>query len=541
MRTLHWSLAVTAALTAGGTRVTADELLPPDRPIEQAADHYLDAQLKEDGVPAAGQADDANLIRRLTLDLVGRIPTAAETRAYVTSAGADKRVKLADRLMAAPGFVRHQADEFDVMLMDGTQGSVRDYLTRALQENRPWDRIFRQVVLADERDPAQKGVSAFLKQRLKDVDKLTNDVSTVFFGVNVSCAKCHDHPLVHDWKQDHFYGMKSFFSRTYAAGNFLGERDYDVVKFKTTKGEERQAKLMFLTGKVVDEPARAGTPREPPPKKGGKRDRSPPSTTPPPPPKFSARARLVELALEPGQRDFFARSIVNRVWQRLYGTGLVTPVDQMHSENPPSHPELLEWLARDTVGHGYDLRRLIRGLVLSRAYSRSSRWEGPGPAPKPQRFAVARVRPLTPMQLAASLRLATTDPATLPAGMKPEEFEKRVEGLESSARGFAALLEQPREDFQVSVTEALLFSNSDRIQKEFLADGGDRLVGRLKQTKDERELIDTAVRNVLCRPPAEEESKLLGDYLKQRGDRRDEACRQLVWALLTSAEFRFNY
>jgi hypothetical protein len=335
--------------------------------------------------------------------------------------------------------------------------------------------------------------------------------------------------------------MKSFFSRTYAAGNFLGERDYDVVKFKTTKGEERQAKLMFLTGKVVDEPARTGTPKEPPPKKGGKRDRSPPSTTPPPPPKFSARAKLVELALEPGQRDFFARSIVNRVWQRLYGTGLVTPVDQMHSENPPSHPELLQWLARDTVGHGYDLRRLIRGLVLSRAYSRSSRWEGPGPAPKPQRFAVARVRPLTPMQLAASLRLATTDPATLPPGMKPEEFEKRVEGLENSARGFAALLEQPREDFQVSVTEALLFSNSDRIQKEFLADGGDRLVGRLKQIKDDRELIDTAVRNVLCRPPAEEEIKLLGDYLKQRGDRRDEACRQLVWALLTSAEFRFNY
>src|SRR5262249_36941836 len=154
----------------------------------------------EDGVPAAGQADDANVIRRLTLDLVGRIPTAAETRAYVGSAGADKRVKLVERLMAAPGFVRHQANEFDVMLMDGTQGSVRDYLARAPQENRPWDRIFREVVLADERDPAQKGASAFLKQRLKDVDKLTNDVSTVFFGVNVSCAKCHDHPLVHDWK-----------------------------------------------------------------------------------------------------------------------------------------------------------------------------------------------------------------------------------------------------------------------------------------------------------------------------------------------------
>jgi hypothetical protein len=542
MRTLPWPLAVIAALTAGGPPATADELLPPDRPIEQAVDHYIDAQLQEEGITAAPQADDSTLIRRLTLDLVGRIPTAAETRAYVTATEPDKRVRLVERLMASPGWVRHQANELDVLLMDGTPGSLRDYLTRALRENRPWDRIFREVVLADERDPGQRGVSAFLEQRLKDVDKLTNDVSTVFFGVNVSCAKCHDHPLVHDWKQDHFYGMKSFFSRTYAAGNFVGERDYAVVKFKTTKGEERQAKLMFLTGKVVEEPARGAAAQEEPPRKRGKRDRSAVQrTTPPPPPQFSARAKLVELALEPGQRDFFARSIVNRVWQRLFGTGLVTPVDQMHSENPPSHPELLQWLARDTVAHGYDLRRLVRGLVLSRAYARSSRWEGRGPAPKPRQFAVARVRPLTPPQLAASLRLATTDPATLPAGLKPDEFERRVQGLEDSARGFAALLEQPREDFQVSVGEALLFSNSDRIRKEFLADGGDRLVGRLRQIEDDRELIDTAVRNVLCRPPAGEESQLLGDYLKQRADRRDEACRQLVWALLTSAEFRFNY
>ena len=86
----------------------------------------------------------------------------------------------------------------------------------------------------------------------------------------------------------------------------------------------------------------------------------------------------------PGERDFFARSIVNRVWHRLFGRGLVMPLDQMHSANPPSHPELLAWLARDTVDHGYDLRRLIRGLVLSRAYARASRWDGRRAAPAPR-------------------------------------------------------------------------------------------------------------------------------------------------------------
>src|SRR5207248_11733437 len=118
-----------------------------------------------------------------------------------------------------------------------------------------------------------------------------------------------------------------------------------------------------------------------------------------------------------------------------------------HSENPPSHPELLAWLARDTAAHGYDLRRLIRGLVLSRAYSRSSRYDTASP-PDARLFAVARLRPLTPLQLATSLKIARTDPAALD-GKKPEEFERAVEQLEGSARGLAALIAQPTDNFQV--------------------------------------------------------------------------------------------
>jgi hypothetical protein len=179
--------------------------------------------------------------------------------------------------------------------------------------------------------------------------------------------------------------------------------------------------------------------------------------------------------------------------------------------------------------------------VVSQAYSRGSRWEGDGEAPKPKLFAFANVRALTPMQLATSLRLATTDPATLPVGMKAEDLEKRVEGLENSARDFANLIEQPREDFQISVSEALLFSNMDRMQKDFLADNADRLIGRLKQINDPKEAIDLAVRTVLSRSPTNEERKVFNTYFSQRKDRPVEAYRQLVWAMLTSAEFRFNY
>jgi hypothetical protein len=539
MRLLRLTFPLLVALCAGSL-ARADDLLPPDRPIEQAVDFYIDARLKEAKLTPAPQADDANLIRRVTLDLVGRIPTLAEVQAYVQATEPDKRVRLVDRLLASSGFVRHQAAEFDAMLMPGYRSNLRDYLTRAFAEDRRWDQVFRELLLPDESDPKQKGAGDFLKMRIADQDKLTADVSALFFGVNVSCARCHDHPKVEDWKQDHFFGMKSFFSRSFDAGGFLGERDYGLVKFKTTKGVERQAKLMFLTGTVIDAPnLREPTGEEQKQEKEllekAKKDKSPP-----PAPKFSVRAKLVEVALRPGERDYFARAIVNRLWYRFFGHGLVMPLDQMHSANPPSHPELLDWLARDLVEHGYDLRRLERGLVLSQAYSRGSRWDGET-VPRPYLFAVARVRPLSPPQLAASLRLAATDPATLQAPLKPEEIEKRIESIEAGSRGLADLFEQPREDFQIGVGEALVFSNSDRIQRELLADGGDRLLGRLKEMKDPQQAIDLAVRTVLSRPPTADEVKALGEYLAKREDRRVEACRQMLWALLASSEFRFNY
>jgi hypothetical protein len=529
-----------AALLANGAATAADAPPAPGRPIEDVIDHFIDARLREEGVTPAAPADDATLLRRLTLDLVGRIPTAAEVRAYVTAADPDKRVKLVDRLLAAPGFVRHQAAEFDALLMGGLKGSLRDYLQTAFAENRPWDRIFRDLLLPDDADPQRKGAGEFLRQRVKDLDRLTTDVSSLFFGVNVSCAQCHDHPLVADWKQDHYYGMKSFFARTFDNGGFLAERGVGVVQFQTSKGAGRTARLMFLTGTAIDTPTLHEPTGEEAKHDKQRFDDCKKKKIAPPPPSFSARAQLVELALRPDQRHFFAKSIVNRLWHRFYGRGLVTPLDQMHAENPPSHPELLDWLARDTAEHGYDLRRLTRGLVLSRAYARDSRWEG-GEAPKPELFAVARVRPLTPLQLAASLRIATTDPTTLLADLPPAEFEKRIERLEASARGFASALEPPGENPQIGVSESLLFSNGERFQKEFLADGGDRLLNRLQQITDRTELIDTAVLCLLSRPATDEERHLLGEYLARREDHKAEACRQVVWALVTGSEFRFNH
>jgi hypothetical protein len=534
-------VAVSMAEHASG-----EDLLPPDRPVQEVIDHYVDLRLKQENVTAAPQADDANFLRRVMLDLAGRIPTAAEGKQFAVAASesplADRRAKLVERLLAAPDFARHLRNEFDAMLsLEGkSDGAFRAYLLKAVQENRPWDRMFRELLTGQEKEKDSPPELAFLKTRASDLDRLTADVSSLFFGVNISCAQCHNHPLVPDWKQDHFFGLKSFLAATYVTkAKHLGERDEAEVKFKTTKGLNKEARLMFLTGTVVDvTPAKLSDKDKADLKK--RIEEAERKKQPPPPPRFSRRAKLVEVALNDQQNRFFARSIVNRIWKRLLGHGLVNPVDQMHSENPPTHPELLEWLARDMVSHNYDLKGLIRGIVLSRAYARCSRWER-GALPSADLFAVAQVRALTPRQLGLSLIVATSAPGTIRPEEKPGEWDKRLEQLENQAAGLAGSIEAPTDGFQISVTEALLFSNSQRVWNEYLGESGDRLVGRLKTIKDRSEAIETAVWNVLCRAPDADEVKTLSDYLARRESRLGEAYKQVVWALLTNSEFRFNH
>ncbi len=520
-------------------------LLPADRSIEQAVDHYIDAKLKEDKVTAAPRADDAAILRRLTLDLNGRVPTATEVQDYLASSDPDKKAKLVDRLLASPAFARHGAQTFYAFMQysegrprKGDKGNpLYDYLLASLSENRSWDRIFREMMLPNEADPKMKGASDFLRARVKDLNKLAIDTSSTFFGVNVSCAQCHNHPHVQQWTQDQFYGMKSFFVRTVDSGGFLGERDFGVVKYIPNKGTEKVSPILFLTGKKIDAPGMKDPSGEERKKEQMRLDQGKKAKAPPAPPQYSLRAKLVETALAPENREFFARNIANRLVHRFMGRGLVMPLDQVHSENPASHPELLDWLARDLAEHGYDLKRVVRGLVLTNTYARGSRWEGEK-APDERLFAVAQVRALAPMQMAASLKLTTADPQSLPADRK--KLEERIDQIERSASGLANLFPQPTDNFQVGVAEAMLFTNNEALQKSLL-EGGGTLTERMKQEPDLTKRVDLAVRTVLSRPGRPEEVQAMVGYLQRRQDRPDAANQQIVWVLLTSAEFRFNH
>lgn len=516
--------------------------------VAQLIDTAVDQQNTAAGITAAPLANPDTLLRRTTLDLAGRIPTSKERDWYLLLPEQTRQQQLVDRLMQLPDFDFHLRNSLDELLLPErpNDGEFREYLLTAVQERRPWSRMFREMLLAVPAEGPNKGAAQFVKSRVRELDDLTNDTAVLFFGVNISCAKCHDHPLVADWKQDHYYGMQAFFHRTFTSKkNAILEKPFGGVKFRTTAGVDRDAELMFLNGAVTADatPAYSDEEKKAAEEQIRKLEREDDAQAVPV--SFSPRQALIDAALADQQQQYLARNIVNRTWARLLGTGIVDPPDQMHSGNPASHPELLKALGEDLVSHDYDLRRLIRSIVLSRTYARASSWAAEAQLPAAQSFAVAAARPLTPRQLAASLliacRSAESWPSVEESAAKPEEWRQKRTDLENQANGWMREFEQPSRDFQIAVDEALFFSNNDRVQNDLLRDGTDRLVGLLK-TAETPQLAARHLWSVVCsREPTESETQAVIDWFARTPERRVSDVQALVWAVLAGAEFRFNH
>lgn len=516
------------------------------RNSEQIA-RRIDAELARrwgsEEVQPVGLIADPHVLRRTTLDLAGRIPTLRELEQFLADDSQQRRTALVDRLLNSADYRFHQANELEALLL-GTRGSKSEfleYLREASAVNRPWSEMFRDMV-AGNSEEKWKGGQYFLLSRIKEVDDMTNDTSKLFFGVSINCAQCHDHPLVADWAQDHYYGMKSFFSRTYATkSNILADKFSGSVKFTTTAGEEKPASFMFLSGKVISEPedTRTAEQRKADDKQVSKQMKEA-DVAPLRLPDFRPREQLVRLALDDTEERFFARSIINRLWLRFYGRGLVDPPDQMHSENPASHPELLDWLAADLVQHGFDLKRTIRGMVLSENYLRRSEWSSESDPPAADLFAVAATRVLSPRQLGLSLVVATSNPDRWSEPQAGEDWDQKRTQLEQQAAHWANQFELPSDYFQVSVDEALLMSNNERLQQDLLRESNDRLMGKLTKLSPD-EAIVTAYRAILTRDPTPRETEICESYLNNYSEEPGTGLRHLVWAMLASPEFRFNH
>jgi len=543
----------------GTTNPPAPPSLPEGISPSLAINLLLEKSWQENKITPAPPAGDAAFLRRLSLDLLGRIPTGEEHQRFLADTRSNKRMRLIDELLASRGHARHFAEVFNAALLGRAlgKGKSRDdrekhflpYLRWAIETNRPWNRVGHDLIVARPEQPEARGAAWFLYEQRDDASKMANATSAALFGKQVECAQCHDHPVAPEIEQKHYWGLVAFFDRTRNVstreGPGLGERAAGGYnKYANLEGESSESELVFLTGRVVEEPGgrrdkdtpdyyQVAPPADwinpPKPKKKGEKPKITTKVEQAPVPTFSRRAELARLAVE--ENPAFSRALVNRIWSILTGRGIVHPVDKMTSAHPPSHPELLEWLAQDFTAHGYNVRRLCRAILQSRAYGLSAVHVAETPPP-PNSFARALDKPLPAEPLYRSI-LVALGAETKPDGTVAQEDTYR----DSFVRTFPEIF---TEVFSPSVQQAMFAANGEVIDR-MLRSGELPLPLQLSRNTNTDEVVGEIFLAVLGRAPDIEERERTTSYLDQRSDQRAEAIRQVLWALFNSAEFRMNH
>src|ERR1043166_9038522 len=404
----------------------------------------------------------------------------------------------------------------------------KEYLRFAFSTNRHWDEIARDLIVARPSSKELKGAVHFLYAKKNNYQAMAEAVAPAFLGFQLNCAQCHNHPLAPEIKQKHYWGLVAFFNRSKNVlddGPAISESAIGgFVKFANLKKESQEALLTFVNDKTIPEKRAGDNEKEDDSSdkylgEGKKSNKVP---------KFSRREQLAELVTH--DNPLLARSFVNRMWTIIMGRGLVHPSDRMDSSHPPSHPDLLAWLAHDFEQNSYDIRRLVRNICLSETYQLDSKWAS-GSKPQPDLFACGLEKPLRAEVMLRSLLISV--------GEQPDASGE-LPGYDSLERMFNDRFPEvlPTE-FTPILRQGLFLTNNKKLD-ELLKPEKENTTASLLKLSGPREQVDAAFMKVLGRLPERDEKRATLDFMAERLKNREVAVRELLWALLTSAEFRFN-
>ena len=516
---------------------------PANAPCGTAiADAAILAKWQEVGVKPASPADDAEFMRRVTLDVVGVIPSVAEAGQFLADKSADRRAKLVDRLLKDPRYSLHWADVWSGVLVgfDNNRRYTRYRheqkrdLARMLAVNMPYDEFAKRIASFSGNVNQNSTGSYVVKLRQQFGSRnlplgMASTLSRAFMGIQIQCAQCHDHPFDR-WTQEDFYGMASFFTQV------------TTRTVKKKKGQKRDT--IFVEDQMKDKKGRVRKPRNVtmPDKKQAM------------PPAFILGNSGAQDGGKPRRLDFaahlvsrenlqFARMCVNRYWAHFFGRGIVNPVDDFNAKNKPSHPEMLEALAKDLVAHHFDLHFLIKTITSTRAYQLDSRVAGDRDDPTVKKyFAAAQTRALTPEQIMRSVFQATSYDR-LDRRMMSKKAEDRKKALESHISTFQAAFgsEEGSEiaEFAGTTPSALLMMNSGIMGTGTRAQNGKGFLLMLEKLQTPEQKFRAIYLATVSRPPLPEELKRWTAYAaKVKGN---VAYEDAMWTLLNSSEFILNH
>jgi hypothetical protein len=512
MRWLVLALIVTAVTALGGECRAAG---PDAAELAAQIDRHVEARLAAEKVRPAEPADDAEFLRRVYLDLHGVVPTAEQAARFLADTRPDRRACLIDALLAAPRYGEYLADVWQGYLVSPLADDRQARADRLRQwlagrfDSETWDRIATELLTATGKVDENPAVGYLIEGRLpRTVPDLTDLASRYFLGVRLNCAQCHDHPFV-AWKQPDFWGMAAFFTQVQTPGKpklvyQVGLKDYPEVTLESLKDGAPDGFLARRPTFLGGEEARPG--------KG-----------------VTNRAALAAW-MTAADNPYFARAMVNRTWWRLFGRGIVNPVDDMHAANRPSHPELLDLLARRFAESGFDLKSLTRAIVSSRAYQRTSR-PGDDPGRQAALFGRMSAKILSARQLYDSLVAVLGPPARKPGG------GPRADARAEFVQFFSDDGDPAPTAYRRGIPHVLRLMNSDQFAGRNMSALAERVATPGRSADDVAGDLFLAA---LARRPTPDERKVFRDHVARAGSVGD-ATRELAWALLMTSEFSLNH
>ncbi len=502
-------------------------VLPADAqyaPPQEMPANYIDelvlAKLAKLRITPSPICDDATFLRRVTLDIVGRLPTENEWRAFMADGSPEKRAAVIDRLLEQKEFAEIWGMKWAELLMIRSSNTVsvksaflyNQWLTEGIAKNIPVNVLFREMLAAGGgtfRNPATN-----FYQVETDTLKTTENVAQLFMGVRIQCAQCHNHPFDR-WTMDDYYGFAAFFAQI---GRKTGEDYRETIIFNRGSGEVRHP----VDNRVMK-----------PKYLGG----AEPDTT------GKDRRELLADWLTSPENPFFAVNLGNRIWAHFFGIGIVEPVDDVRVSNPPSNPELYEALGRKLVEYDFDFKRLVRDICNSNTYQRSLE-SNPTNAEDARNFARA-----IPRRIQAEILLDCINQVT--------ETQEKFRGLPAGARAvqiadgatsnyfLTTFGRSSREsvcacDVKTSPTlsQALHLINGQTVETK-IRQGG--LIARLLQSgKTPEEIVSSLYVRAFSREPTAEEQARLSEILASAPNPQ-VGLEDIFWAVLNSREFVFNH
>ena len=498
-------------------------------------DELVFANLKKLGIPPSEVCSDEVFLRRVYLDAIGTLPTADEVRAFASDADPQKRSKLIDRLLDREEFADFWAlkwgdllrikSEFPINLWPRAVVSYYLWVRESIMENKPYDQFARELVTASGSN-FRYGASNFCRAvPNKDPQTIAEGAALVFMGVRIACARCHGHPS-ENWNLDDNLGLGAFFAKVRFKATSEWKEEI-VYNFPKTSLRHPVTKTVvqpkFLGGETLDLP-----------------------------PDDDPRVKFAEWLTSP-QNPWFGKNIVNRIWFWLLGRGIIHEPDDLRATNPPSNRELLDYLVQELVAHKYDLKHIYRLILNSKTYQLASR-PNDGNKNDVAQFSHYLVKRMSAEQILDAISQITENwdtfsswipaPQThLPRGYRAMQLpDANIESavLELFGRPGRDTPYESERSCELAMRQALYFVNSDQLENKI--NNSDR-VRRLSQAgKSEAELVEEIYLIAVSRVPTDDEKQKMTAYLssKDKGARQ-QAVRDVLWAVLNTKEFMFNH